>query len=367
MGLTRYKLGDLIKQRREKYDNSVIPVRGVTRDGFIPPKQKVEDLRLYNMFYMDDFVFNPARMEINSIALNKDLEKGACSSLYEIFSIKRFDLVIPDYLNLFIKRDEFARMCAYIGWGSAREYCRVADISELEISLPPIDIQQKYVDIFNAMVANQKCYEDSLEDLKLACDAELEALMSETELDAIGSYIQLTDDRNNGVYSSDDVRGISIEKVFIPTKAKMDGVSVKNYKIVESRDIAYVPVTSRNGGKITIAQNVEDAAYLISSAYTSFRCHEAKPLPEYLMLFFTRPEFDRYARFHSWGSAREVFSWDDMQEVRIPIPDIKTQQALANLFTAYNQRKEINERMKAQIKDICPILIKGSLEEASKA
>ena len=161
-------------------------------------------------------MFNPARMEINSIALNKDLEKGACSSLYEIFSIKRFDLVIPDYLNLFIKRDEFARMCAYIGWGSAREYCRVADISELEISLPPIDIQQKYVDIFNAMVANQKCYEDSLEDLKLACDAELEALMSETELDAIGSYIQLTDDRNNGVYSSDDVRGISIEKVFIP-------------------------------------------------------------------------------------------------------------------------------------------------------
>lgn len=62
-----------------------------------------------------------------------------------------------------------------------------------------------------------------------------------------------------------------------------------------------------------------------------------------------------------------MFSWDDMQEVRIPIPDIKTQQALANLFTAYNQRKEINERMKAQIKDICPILIKGSLEEASKA
>ena len=191
--------------------------------------------------------------------------------------------------------------------------------------------------------------------------------MSEMEMDSIGGYIQLTDERNNGIYSSDDVRGISIEKVFIPTKAKMDGVSVKNYKIVEPRDIAYVPVTSRNGGKITIAQNVEGVAYLISSAYTSFRCNETKLLPEYLMLFFTRPEFDRYARFHSWGSAREVFSWDDMRDVRIPIPDIKTQQSLANLFTAYNQRKEINECMKTQIKDICPILIKGSLEEASKA
>ena len=86
-------------------------------------------------------------------------------------------------------------------------------------------------------------------------------------------------------------------------------------------------------------------------------------IPEYLILFLTRSEFDRYARFNSWGSARETFDWNEMQNVQIPIPDIKIQKAIAEIFTVYNTRKRINEQLKAQIKDICPILIRGSLEE----
>ena len=80
-------------------------------------------------------------------------------------------------------------------------------------------------------------------------------------------------------------------------------------------------------------------------------------------MFFNRKEFDRYARFNSWGSAREIFTWNDLIEVEIPIPDIKIQKSIAEIFAVYNERKSINERLKAQIKDICPILIKGSLEE----
>ena len=80
------------------------------------------------------------------------------------------------------------------------------------------------------------------------------------------------------------------------------------------------------------------------------------------MLFLTRTEFDRYARFHSWGSARETFDWDEMCNVEIPIPNIKIQKAITEVFAVYNARKHINEQLKAQIKDICPILIKGSLE-----
>ena len=82
------------------------------------------------------------------------------------------------------------------------------------------------------------------------------------------------------------------------------------------------------------------------------------------MLFFSRAEFNRYARFCSWGSARETFDWDEMRNVEIPIPDIKIQKAIAEVFSVYNARKQINEQLKVQIKDICPILIKGSLEEA---
>ena len=87
---------------------------------------------------------------------------------------------------------------------------------------------------------------------------------------------------------------------------------------------------------------------------------------EYLMLFLTRSEFDRYARFNSWGSARETFDWSEMCNVEIPIPDIKIQKSIAEIFAVYNERKSINERLKARIKDICPILIKGSLEEGNE-
>ena len=82
------------------------------------------------------------------------------------------------------------------------------------------------------------------------------------------------------------------------------------------------------------------------------------------MLFLTRDEFDRYARFNSWGSARETFDWSEMCNVEIPIPDISIQKSIAEIYSVYTQRKKINEQLKAQIKDICPILIKGSLEEA---
>ena len=91
-----------------------------------------------------------------------------------------------------------------------------------------------------------------------------------------------------------------------------------------------------------------------------------KLLPEYLSMLFERREFDRYARFHSWGSARETFDWDEMCDVEIPVPDIKIQQDIVDIFKAYNARKEIAVKLKAQIQNICPILIKGSIEEGMK-
>ena len=84
------------------------------------------------------------------------------------------------------------------------------------------------------------------------------------------------------------------------------------------------------------------------------------------MMWFKRSEFDRYARFHSWGSARENFSFEDLCNVRIPIPDISIQRSIANIYTVYQKRKSIIERLKSLIKDICPILIKGAIEEAQK-
>lgn len=152
---------------------------GVSREGFIQPKQDGADTSIYNVYYKNDFVFNPARMELNSIALNLYFDKAICSSLYEIFYVTRTDIVLPEYLNMFIKRDEFARKCRFEAIGSARNYFRVANLSEFEIELPPLSIQQRYVDVYNAMLENQKSYERGLDDLKLVCGAYIEELRKE--------------------------------------------------------------------------------------------------------------------------------------------------------------------------------------------
>ncbi len=362
MALTKYKLGSLIKQRREKYDGAEeLPIRGVAREGFISPKQDGADLLIYNAYYLNDFVFNPARMELNSIALNVFWDKAICSSLYEIFYVTRTDLLLPEYLNLFIKRDEFARKCWFGAVGSARNYFRVGDLSEFEIELPDIPTQQKYVDIYKAMVANQQSYERGLEDLKLVCDGYIEDLRRNMPCEKIGPYIERYDVRN-GPNGTKNVMGISTSKCFREPTSKVNKNELANYKVCHPRQIAFVQ-TTHNEKVFTYAFNNTNEDIVVSSVNEVFSIQEDKLYPEYLCMFFNRTEFDRYARFHSWGSARETFTWNDLIEVQIPIPDIEIQKSIASVYSTYIKRKEINEQLKAQIKNICPILIKGSLEE----
>ncbi len=166
MQLTKYKLGDLIAQRREKNKDYDLPIRGVSREGFIKPKVEEADTSIYNVFYKNDFVFNPARMELNSIALNLDLDKALCSSLYEVFYVKDDNLVLPEFLNLHIKRDEFARHCDYIGLGSAREYCRFVNIAEFDIKIPPIEVQREIVKADRQIKRRIRLNEQMIEELE---------------------------------------------------------------------------------------------------------------------------------------------------------------------------------------------------------
>ena len=366
MGLKKYKLGELITQRREKYDGKeTLCSWGVSKDGFIRPKQEDADTSIYNVFYRNDFVFNPARMELNSIALNSFYDKAICSSLYEIFYVTREDIVLPEYLNMFIKRDEFARKCWYEAIGSARNYFRVGDLSQFEIALPSIEQQRKYVDVYLALQNNLAAYQSKVEELKMVCDGYLDKLKAENEKLKIGEFIEQYDKRNSdNRLKLNSVKGISTEKSFIDTKADMNGVSLTSYKVVETNTFVYVPDTSRRGDKMAIALNRGKEPVLVSSIYTTFKSKDtSKLLPEYLFMFFDRPEFDRYARFNSWGSAREVFTMDDMNEVKIPIPDIKVQQEIVNIHKCYIERQRIANALKEQLNNICPVLIQGSLTE----
>ena len=166
MELTKCKLGELITQRREKSDGTPLPICGVSKDGLIPPKQIDADTSIYNVFYRDDFVFNPARMELNSIAINDKYDRAICSSLYEIFYVHRTDLLLPHFLKLIVKQKWFTRYCEFLGQGSAREYCRFNNISEIEIEFPSIEEQKKIVEqytILQKRITIKKQINDNLE------------------------------------------------------------------------------------------------------------------------------------------------------------------------------------------------------------
>lgn len=171
MELTKCKLGELITQRREKNDGSNLPICGVSKDGLIPPKQIDADTSIYNVFYRDDFIFNPARMELNSIAINDKYDRAICSSLYEVFFVNRTDLLLPHYLKLIVKQKWFTRYCEFLGQGSAREYCRFNNISEIEIEFPSVEEQQRIVDYYSSIqkrIALKKQINDNLEAIALA-------------------------------------------------------------------------------------------------------------------------------------------------------------------------------------------------------
>lgn len=361
MRLKKYKLGELITQRREKYDgNEVLQTWGVSRDGFIRPKQEDADTSIYNVFYRNDFVFNPARMELNSIALNTSYDKAICSSLYEVFYVTRKDIVLPEYLNMFIKRNEFARRCWYEAIGSARNYFRVGDLSQFDITLPSIEQQRKYVDVYLALQNNLAVYQSKVEELKLVCDGYIEELRRKFGAEPIGPYIRSIDVRNTNL-SVTLTQGVDVNMQFIP--AKREAEDQEGTKIVRTGQFAFNKVVKSNGTKLPIALR-EGPDCVISSSYEVFEVvNKEALLPEYLMLWLSRSETHRQCGYKSYGTTRDVFPFEDLCKLQIPIPNIETQKDIANIYKCYIERKRIAEALKEQINNICPVLIRESLTE----
>ena len=161
----------------------------------------------------------------------------------------------------------------------------------------------------------------------------------------LGEYIQPVEGRNSDLRDI-PLMGLSINKVFIPSIANIVGTNMATYRIIKRNQFGYGPVTSRNGEKITIALFDDYDEAMISQAYVPFEVTDTnKLLPEYLMMWFRRPEFDRYARFKSHGSAREIFSWDEMQEVTLPIPHIDKQREIVKEYNTIQNRIQLNEQL----------------------
>ena len=162
------------------------------------------------------------------------------------------------------------------------------------------------------------------------------------ELKKIGPFIQEIDIRNTEGKET-NLLGVSVNKTFIPSIANTVGTDWTKYKIIKKNQFCYIPDTSRRGDKIGIAllKDYDDA--LVSQAYTVFSVDEAYLLPDYLLLWFMRNEFDRYARFHSHGSVREIFDWDKLSNVELPLPSIEEQQKIVDEYKAISERIDIKE------------------------
>ena len=370
MALT--KLGKFIeisdlRNSEDKYDaDSVVGIS--TQKMMISTKADLDGVKLtsYKLLPPGYFAYVPdtsRRGDKMSLCFNNTEETFIVSSISVVFYINNEDELNPDYLFMYFNRPEFDRYARFNSWGSARETFDWNDMCDIEIELPPIDIQRKYAAVYVSMLENQRSYERGLEDLKLVCDAYIEDLRRKNPCKQIGEYLLETKQKNEDAELLPN-RSVSNTKVFIDAKeAVVNGVDTKNYLVVEPYDFAYNTVTTRNADKLSIALNTSERC-LVSPLYTTFRVVKEGLLPEYLCLWFNRSEYDRYARFESWGSARELYPFDTLADTKIPIPDVSIQQSIANIYNSYSERRDINERLKAQIKDMCPILIKGSIEEA---
>ena len=369
MALSKYKLGELIELTTETnacHQFGANDVRGMTITKQISPTKanvSTADLSKFLVIHPKEFLFNPRTHGKHiGFGYNNTNDSFIISWNNIGFRIKSKmnSTVLAEYLFIHFNRDEWDREACYRSWGSSTEVFSWDALCEMELALPDLPTQQKYVDIYNAMVANQQAYERGLEDLKLTCDAYIEDLRRKMSCEKIGLYIVEENNRNK-VLQNVNVKGVNSSGSFDETRANTNGLDFSSYKIVSQNQFAYNP-SRINLGSIALYKDELDC--IISPMYCVFSIRDTeKLLPEYLMLWFGRKEFQRSTLFFAIGSVRDTFDYSLMQETSIPIPGIKMQRVIAEMYTVYNKRKEINEQLKTQIKNICPILIKGSLEE----
>lgn len=371
MGLSKYKFGELLELTNEKNsdgkygENDAI---GVNVDKIILPmrgKISEKDFSKFHLVPPGHFAYNPRGSRKLGIGFNDTDRTFIITFNDNVFRIKPSakNILLDTYLFMYLSRKEWDRYAEFISWGSSTEVFDWTYFCDEEISLPPIDIQQKYVAVYNAMLANQQSYERGLEDLKLTCETLIDDYKHKAPKISVGDILHEVDNRNTD-NSITDVQGINITKQFMPSVANTTGVDLSKYKVVQKGQFAFSGMQTGRDECIRIALLHEDTPIIISPAYSVFEMKREDILEEYVMMWFSRKEVDRLGWFMSDASIRTNLDMESFYEIRIPVPDLEVQKSIVEIYQVYNSRKEINEKLKTQIKDLCPILIKGSIEEA---
>ena len=366
------KIGDcirLVDERNRNLEVSNLLGINITKN-YMPSvaNQTGLDFSKYKIVRRGRFACNimhVGRDERFPVSLYVDEHPAIVSPAYVTFEVIDANVVLPEYLMIVFQKPEFDRYSWYVSDSSVRGGLEWERFCEIEIPIPEdIEAQKNVVAVYNELLRNQRSFENSLNDLQLICDTFIEDLAKNKGLKRLGDYIDKISLKN----SDDQLKslvGISERKEFRLPAGKVNKENLSNHLIINKDEFGYIP--RMNPFKpLAVALSFFDYPVLLSPSYVAFRIADTNILlPEFLLLIFKRAEFDRYAAYNAWSSTRDTFNWEDMCEVQLPIPDIEVQQSIVTIYHVLESRKKINQDLKNIIAPLCPVLLKGVVDELS--
>ena len=360
------RLGDYIElceERNSEGKYTIDDVRGISTDKkFIPTKANMDGVSVSSYKVVAPFMFayvadTSRRGDKIALALNTSEESYLISSIYAVF--KTSESILPQYLYMLLNRTEFDRYSRFNSWGSARETFDWSELCRMEILLPSISIQRELVNTYNGLKSLAEDNEALIAPLTQVCEALVVDCKRKYDEVALGEYIEEVREKNL-LGRITKVLGLSTQKAFREPSSRVNQSELTNYKIVQNNEFAYVPTTDT--WKVFACAINKGEEIVVSPIYVVFKIINTKKLlTDFLYLIIYTSEFDRYARFNSWGSARENFSWDELCRVRIPLPPPDVQQSIVNLYHCIEEAKRIAAEAREQMRTLCPALIQKAI------
>lgn len=361
------RLGELIEplDRRNndrKFDISY--VRGISNSKEIMQTKADVDENVISKFYIinpGEFIYNPRTTRMGEkvgLGFNNTNTPLLFSFNNLAFRIKESanNSVLPEYLYINFTRNNFDRFARINSWGSATEIFSYDDLFSFQIPLPSIETQKELVAVYNGLKELAEENEKLLKPLEESCQVFIVDCKKKYPMKRLGDMIEEVDIKNSD-NKIKAVKSVSITKEFKETGAKVNKDELSGYKLVPPRHLSYVQ-TTKNEKCFANALNTSNETYVVTSVNKVIKSKDENILDiGYLHLFLRREEFDRYAIFNSWGSAREIFAYDDLCDVQIPLPPLEIQQKIVDLYNCYEECKRISTTAREKIKNLCPALV----------
>lgn len=365
---SKVKIGSFISvcDKRNKSQMN-LPVYGINKENeFMPTVANMTDVDTSKYKFLTKGVF-----AFNGMHVGRDIAvpigkydkpfDALISPAYTTFTIDKTKGILEEYFEVFIRLDEFDRLAWFYCDSSVRGGLEWKRFLDIEIPLLSPEEQQKVVNVWKACREIKEQNEAKAAPLMQLCQSYIQELKHKYPAQEIGPYIEECNERNYTLQSK-NVRGVSTEKEFRVPQSRVDFEKLDNYKVVYKNQFVFVPTTD-TWRCLAICLNKETTPIVVSPIYCAFSVDENVIIPEYLHLYCRRKEVDRYARFHSWGSARENFNFSDMQRMAIPLPPPDVQRAIVNIYKCANEAKQIAEEADKLSRAVCPALLQHVINQ----